>query len=250
MRLILLGSGNSAGMPLYGCNCQRCQHIRVNKELQRGPACALLEFDNQSYLLDAGLMDIASKFPSGSMNGIFLTHFHPDHVQGLFHLRWGTGCAIAVFCPPDEQGCADLYQYPGILDFQAQTQLLPFTLGTVQVTPLPLAHSKMTFGYLFQNNKGCIAYLTDTKGLPDNTLVTLEQHSIDLLVIDCSFPPQKESSQHNNLTDILEINQKLQPKRIILTHISHDMDIWLAEHNNSLPDSIIPGHDNMIVYPY
>ncbi len=55
---------------------------------------------------------------------MLLTHYHPDHVQGLFHLRWGCGESIPVYGPKDPQGCADLYRHPGVLDFQVP--LKPF----------------------------------------------------------------------------------------------------------------------------
>lgn len=250
MRLTLLGSGNAAGMPLYGCDCTRCQNVRSHIELQRGPACALLEVDNKKYLIDAGLMDIASQYPSGTIDGIFLTHFHPDHVQGLFHLRWGTGQAIPVFSPPDKQGCDDLFKHSGILAFQVKQKFVSFSLGALQITPLPLIHSKVTFGYLFQYQNQCIAYLTDTKGLPPKTASYLKKMAIDVLVIDTSFPPGIDKSGHNNFSETLLIHQQLNPKRTVLTHIGHDLDVWLAEHGDRLPESVIAGHDDWVVFPY
>jgi ribonuclease BN (tRNA processing enzyme) len=32
---------------------------------------------------------------------VLLTHYHLDHVQGLFPLRWGVGAPIPVYGPPD-----------------------------------------------------------------------------------------------------------------------------------------------------
>jgi len=250
MRLTLLGSGNAAGMPLYGCSCPRCQTIKDNVELQRGPACALIEVDKKKYLLDAGLMDIVKHYPSGSLDGIFLTHFHPDHVQGLFQLRWGIGQSIPVYCPPDRHGCDDLFKHPGILTFQSQRKFKQLRLGALTITPLPLIHSKVTFGYQFDYQNQTLVYLTDTKNLPPKTMDYLRRHSIDLMVIDTSFSPGINSSGHNNLDDTLTIHQQLNVKRTILTHIGHDFDIWLTEYSERLPESVIVGRDNMTVYPY
>jgi len=249
MRLTLLGTGDSAGMPLYGCDCERCAYIKLCPELRRGPACALLEVEGNTYLIDAGLMNIADKYPAGSLTGIFLTHFHPDHVQGLFHLRWGNSNKIPVYCPPDSTGCADLFKHPCILDFNAQKKFVPFELGNLKITPLPLIHSKVTFGYLFEHNEKRIAYLTDTKGLPPKTFAWLKQQPLDLLVIDTSFSPLQESSGHNNLTDTLVIHAQLQPKRTALTHISHDFDVWLNQSGSILPQAVIAAHDNQLVFP-
>ena len=118
MKLTLLGTGNAAGMPVYGCECQRCTLARVDRSQQRSACSALLEVGEHRYLIDAGQLHLCERFPHGTLQGIFLTHFHPDHVQGLFELRWGVNITLPVYCPPDPQGCADLYKHPGILDFQ------------------------------------------------------------------------------------------------------------------------------------
>ena len=249
MRLILLGTGNAGGIPTYGCDCELCNKARKNPELRRGPACALIELGEQRYLLDAGLMDIAERFPAGLLDGILLTHFHPDHVQGLFHLRWGKAKSLPVYCPPDSEGCADLFKHPGMLTFLPQKKFQPLQLATTQVTPLPLIHSKPTFGYLFRDANHSIAYLTDTKGLPEKTLQLLKTSKLDLLVIDTSFPPGSEKSGHNNLDETLMIHRQLQPRRTLLTHISHELEEWLHQPGNHLPESVIPAHDGMLAFP-
>ncbi|MGK3928170.1 hypothetical protein, partial [Enterococcus faecium] len=79
------------------------------------------------------------------LSRIMLTHYHMDHVQGLFPLRWGMGELIPVFGPPDSQGCDDLFKHPGILDFQAPfTPFEPVQWPGITVTPVPLQHSKIT----------------------------------------------------------------------------------------------------------
>lgn len=250
MRLTLLGTGNAAGMPVYGCNCEYCQKVRENPRLSRGPACALLEVEGKKYLIDAGLMNIPHHFPQASLQGIFLTHFHVDHVQGLFHLRWGRGTTIPVYCPPDKTGCADLFKHPGMLEFQAQKKFATFVLDRLRITPLPLIHSKVTHGYAFEYQGQRIAYLTDTKHLPPKTLAWLEAHPLDLLVIDTSCAPGVERAGHNNLDDTLAIQQRLAVKQTVLTHIDHEFDIWLDQHSHGLPDSVVVGRDGGEVFPF
>ena len=249
MRLTLLGSGDSAGMPRYGCECALCQRARKDPSQRRGPACALLEVAAQSYLIDAGLMDIAERFEASGLTGILLTHFHPDHVQGLFHLRWGTGQKIPVYCPPDSTGCADLFKHPGILDFQVQSKYQTFALAGLKITPLPLIHSKPTFGYLIENDASRIAYLTDTKGLPLKVEELLMQTPLHTLVIDTCLPPGREGRNHNNLDDVLLLQQRLGAEKVIMTHISHDLDVWLHDHPEALPAGLITGYDGCVAFP-
>lgn len=249
MRLKLLGTGNAAGMPVYGCSCQACLVARSNDALQRSPCSALLEVSQHRFLIDAGQMDLANQFPPGSLSGVLLTHFHPDHVQGLFQLRWGTGLKIPVYSPPDPDGCADLFKHPGILEFSQQSEFTSFKLGEVKATTLPLIHSKLTFGYLFEQDGQSIAYLTDTKGLPEKTEKLLAKASLDLMVIDCSYLPGCVREGHNNLDEALTLHKSIAPKRTVLTHIGHDLDIWLRAHVDALPENVMVGSDGQQVYP-
>ncbi|MES9947217.1 MAG: phosphonate metabolism protein PhnP [Candidatus Thiodiazotropha sp.] len=249
MRLTLLGTGNAAGVPLYGCDCAHCMAARCNRELQRTPCSALLTAGEQRFLLDAGQVDLCEKFPPGTLDGIFLTHFHPDHVQGLFHLRWGIGKTLPVYTPSDSEGCLDLYKHSGILDFIPQRKFESFNLAGMEITPVPLLHSRPTFGYLFKKAGERIAYLTDTKGLSPGTASFLAGQSLDLMVIDCSYVPGSEEMGHNNFDDVVLIDKLVQPKRIILTHVGHDLDIWLSHNQKRIPSHMTIGKDGMTVFP-
>ena len=242
MKFTFLGTGDAAGVPVYGCQCVACQHATHDPSYQRKNCSALLESEQSRILIDAGLTDLCQRFASGDLSAIILTHFHPDHVQGLFHLRWGVGTKIQVFCPPDLEGCADLYKNCGLLEFKHLQAFELLKLGDIHLTPLPLIHSKLTFGYLIEDQSGQkIAYLTDTVGLPKQSLDFLRQHTLDSLVIDCSHPPDIQGRNHNNLTQVLDLAVQLQPKHIWLTHLSHEMDVWLMQH--TLPDNVYVAFD-------
>ena len=62
LRLQLLGTGNAAGLPVYGCHCIACEQARTDDRLRRRPCSALLSNGEQQVLLDAGLMDLAERF--------------------------------------------------------------------------------------------------------------------------------------------------------------------------------------------
>lgn len=243
MHLTFLGTGDVRQVPVYGCHCRACTAARDDERLRRRPCSALLEAGGQRILIDGGLTDLAERFGPGDLTAILLTHYHVDHVQGLFHLRWGLNDSIPVYGPDDRGGCADLLKHPGILDFRPPLQpFAPFMLGEVQITPLPLQHSKPTFGYLFEQDGRRIAYLTDTVGLPADTERFLQGFDELEMVIDCSQPPRPEPPRnHNDLNLVLAIHQRLQPKTTWLTHIGHEMDQWLQDHR--LPDAVHVARD-------
>jgi len=138
------------------------------------------------------------------------------------------GTRIPVYGPPDSEGCADLYKHPGVLDFHALTKFEPVSIGTLTLTPVPLIHSKVTFGYAIESSSGIrFAYLTDTLGLPPRTETFLTDWHPHGLALDCSFAPQSEPKNHNDWTTALAVIDKVNPERAWLTHISHTLDAWL-----------------------
>lgn len=248
MRLTLLGTGSTSAPPLYGCDCAVCNAARADATLVRRPACALVEAGKTRLLLDAGLPDISERFPHGSFDAFLLTHYHPDHVQGLLPLRWGMGEPIPVFSPPDSTGCADLYKNPGLLAFQAVSKFEAFAVGDIRITPVPLIHSKPTLGYCLEHGNVRIAYLTDTAGLPPATADFLRRWQPQETVLDCSFPPRDQPSRnHNDITLALETIADIAPAHATLTHVGHELDAWLAAHAHVLPAHVAIGRDGMVI---
>lgn len=249
MQVTFTGTGGAGGVPRYGCECRACSQARLQKTLQRKPCSALIETAKTRLLLDAGLMDIHERFPANSLDSIVLTHFHPDHVQGLFHIRWGKGAPISVYCPPDPGGCADLYKNAGILDFQSVEPFNAFKVGDLTITPLPLIHSKLTFGYAIQSVAGNrFAYLTDTIGLPEETMQFLMKWKPFSLALDCSYSPRSHMlGNHNDYNLAMSIIDQVMPKKAWLTHLSHEVDLWRLEANVKLPENLAWAADDLTV---
>jgi len=247
MRLTLLGTGDARQVPVYGCDCQACEAAHADPRLRRRPCSALVELGDQRWVIDSGLPDLTERFPPRSFNGILQTHYHADHAQGLLHLRWGQGWVIPVHGPVDPEGLSDLHKHPGILDFsQPFSAFETRQFGDLQVTALPLLHSKPTLGYLLEGGGRRMAYLTDTVGLPDDTLVYLKRQSLDVLILDCSMPPQPQAPRnHNDLNLALQIIDTLEPGQGVLTHVGHTLDAWLMKHADELPPGVMVARDGI-----
>lgn len=247
MQLTFLGTGGAQQIPVFGCYCSACQRARQQPAFRRGSYSAMLRYQKETSFIDAGLPTLGERFSAEEIQRFWLTHYHIDHVQGLFPLRWGCSKPIPVYGPPDPQGCDDLFKHSGILDFQPPpAPFQPIVLAGLRITPLPLNHSKPTFGYLFQSPSHSLAYLTDTVGLPEKTADFLRTQALDLLVMDCSHTPQTRAPRnHNDVNLALEIHQCLRPARTLLTHASHQLDCWLMSH--SLPGGMEMAYDNQVV---
>ncbi|WP_136069102.1 phosphonate metabolism protein PhnP [Modicisalibacter radicis] len=247
MRLRFVGTGDSAQVPRFGCDCPACQRARVLSCHRRGPCCAEIRVDGARILLDAGRMDLAESCERERPAAVLLTHYHADHVQGLFHLRWGTGAPIPVHGPKDAQGCADLHKNPGILAFQPGLKpFRPLSLNGLEVTPVPLNHSKPTLGYCIAGLGTKLAYLTDTLGLPGDTERFLRQWQPDAVILDATHPAGHQAPRnHNNLDMALAIVDRLAPGQAWLTHLSHELDACAMHEPLHLPPNVSLAADGL-----
>lgn len=245
MQLTFLGTGGAQQVPVFGCECDICWRARRHPQFRRAPCSAMIRCDGQTTLLDAGT-DLQQQFAAGEISRILLTHYHMDHVQGLFPLRWGVGAPIPVYGPPDKLGCDDLFKHPGLLQFQPP--LTPFeslSWGGLSITPLPLIHSKITFGYLLRGRQHAVAWLCDTVDIPPETRDFLRQQSLEHLVLDCSYPPCESPENHNDISLAIGLHQQLAPRRSWLTHLSHQVDHWLQQ--NALPEGMAAAYDGLVL---
>ena len=194
LKITLTGTGGAQGVPVWGCRCAACERAREAPAHRRRPCSAVVKFNASVTLLDAGMPDLAERWQPGEFRQFLLTHYHMDHVQALFTLRWGAGEKIPVYGPPDEAGCDDLFKHPGVLDFSHTVEpFVVFDLQGLQVTPVPLIHSKLTFGYLLESAHSRVAWLCDTAGLPEKSLKFLQASRPDVIVIDCSHEPRPQT---------------------------------------------------------
>ena len=89
-----------------------------------------------------------------------------------------------------------------------------------------------------------VAYLTDTCGLPDDTLDFLRGKRLDHMVMDCTQPPRDQPPlNHSDLNTVLQVREQLRPTQTWLTHVSHETDAWLML--NDLPDGVRAAADGV-----
>lgn len=247
MRLTFLGTGAAGGVPLWGCDCPVCARARVDPSVRRMPNCALVKAGEVHLLLDAGVMDVAERFPPGALTAVLITHFHADHVQGLFHLRWGKG-ELDVYTPHDSEGCADLYKSPGPLKFTQLSKFETFELGKVRITAVPLVHSKPTLGYCIEHDGARLAYLSDCRELPPATLNFLKYWQPNMLCLDCTYPPGIDGPRnHFDLPEAVALLRDFPDSEMVLMHIGHRLDEWLSTRPDALPRGVVLARDGKIL---
>lgn len=249
MKLTFLGTADSAQLPVYNCLCPACMCAHSDPYYVRRPSSVLVQSGSEQWLVDSGGMDLCQRFPPGSLSGILQTHYHADHAQGLLHLRWGVNLRLPVWGPDDPVGFADLYKHPGILDFsQPWQEFETREVQNVTITAVPLNHSRPCLGYVIEKGQFCIAYLTDTVGLPVSTYEWLKQKKMNYCIVDCSMPPMPTTPRnHNDVTTALKMCEGLHIDKLLFTHIGHELDEWLMQHERDLPAHVSIAYDGMVI---
>lgn len=117
----------------------------------------------------------------------------------------------------------------------------PFTLGTLQLTPLPVPHGNMiSLGYLFsRGNRDLLAYISDCSDVPEDIRKLI--HRVEVLIID----GLRDSHHPTHLTTqkAIEIGQAVQAKQIYLTHLTHHKSH--IDREAGLPNSVFIAYDGL-----
>ncbi len=254
MKITLLGTGTSQGVPVIGCNCKVC--CSENKKDNRLRSSLLVQWDKYNYVIDTGpdfrLQMLRQNI--NHINGIFYTHEHADHTAGFDDIRplyFKNKKPIPIYT---KQRVIDdlkkrfdyvftkVNRYPGAPEVATfiPKPYRTYYIGGVEVTALEILHGKLPiYAYKFGN----MAYITDAKTIPDKSIELLKD--IPLLIINSLH--HKQHKMHLSLKESLAIIDKINPKRAILTHISHNMGLY-NDINSSLPQAVELGYDNMEIY--
>ena len=249
MRITLLGTGTSQGVPVVGCTCDVC--LSADSRDKRLRTSAFVEVGNEKFLIDAG-PDLRLQLLSNNITeitAVLVTHEHKDHLAGLddvrpinFRMRhtmpiYGLPRVLNVV-KKDYDYAFKTEKYPGVPDLAVvPVYEEPFYIHDVKIEPIHVKHLMLQIlGYRIGN----FAYITDASFISEKEMQKLQ--NLDLLVINALR--KREHYSHFNLAQALAVIGTLKPKQAVLTHISHEMGRY-AEVEQELPDNVSLGFDKM-----
>jgi phosphoribosyl 1,2-cyclic phosphate phosphodiesterase len=261
MRVILLGTGGSTGVPLIGgadgagdwgvCDPKEPRNRRTR-------ASIVIESDEGTRLLVDTSPDMRTQLLACQVPGVdavIYTHSHADHITGLDDVRVLNRIAGRPLDAFATQRTLDEllrrfgyafkpWQPPGFF----RPVLVPREVSpgeTVCVAGIQVRLFEQDHGVTRSLGLriGKFGYSTDVVDLDDAALAVLD--GVDTWVVGC-FLREGTHKTHANLARVLDWVDRVRPRRTVLTHMGPDMDWqWLVRN---LPSGVEPGYDGMALY--
>lgn len=255
MKITVLGSGSSGGVPMIGPVWGNCDPN--NPKNHRRRASILIESETTRLLVDASpdcrrqLLDANVS----SLDGVVFTHAHADHCHGIDDLRWVNqfmGRAIDVYSDVESyeemrqrfeyafepfDGPDQGYFYRPVLEW-TEIGKGRFRAGDIEFISYEQDHGRSTtLGLRF----GDVAYSTDVVRLDEDAFEVLD--GIDTWLVGCLR--EEWHPNHANLETVLGWIERLQPRQTIITHMNHMLDY--NELSEKLPNGAVPAYDGMVI---
>ena len=254
MKLTVLGTGTSFGVPQLGCGCAVCRS--PDPRDRRTRVGAVVELDNGTrilidtppelriQLIAAGISDV---------DAVLFTHDHADHTHGIDDLRAITvrrAAPLTVY-GSEETLAALARKFDYIFDPSIKARPAsskpegearpvkpghPFRIGDVDVMPIAVPHGPSTvIGYRI----GPLGYVTDAKSLPAEAIAALR--GVKVLVINALF--RTEHPSHLSIPEAVDAARAIEAERTFLTHLTHRTAH--ADLEAELPRGVAPAFDGL-----
>ena len=228
MKIKVLGTGTSQGIPVIACDCPVCTSTDPKDTRLR---CSIyIEVDNLKLVVDIGpdfrtqMLNAAIK----DIDAILMTHQHNDQSAGLddvrpFNFKYRKDIPVYATVAVQEdlrqrfQYVFKASNYPGAPRINLNTiENLPFQIEQTKIQPILVQHGSMpVFGFRINQ----FTYITDAKEIEEEELEKIKGSKV--LILNAL---QKEPHfSHLNLSQALAIIEKVKPEKAYLTHISHLM---------------------------
>ncbi len=257
MKITVLGSGTSQGIPIVGCKCPACtsndpkdKRLRVSVYIEtdagnKKPLRLLIDTspDFRQQMLVNNITDI---------DAVLYTHYHIDHIMGLDDIRQINQLnkkLVELYANKETAlRLKQTFSYvfdektykgggiPQVNMYEINTE--PFDILGVKIIPIEYLHGPtIVYGYRIGN----FAYITDCNFIPVSEYVKLQ--GLDVLIIDALRYRKHET--HYSIDEAIEVSKRIDAKQTYFTHMTHD--VVHADTSKILPAGIELAYDGLIV---
>jgi phosphoribosyl 1,2-cyclic phosphate phosphodiesterase len=249
LKITVLGSGTSSGVPTIGCPCAVC-HSTDPRDNRLRPSI-LIAHAGRNVVIDTTPDFRTQVLRAGieRLDAVLYTHAHADHILGLDDVRpfnHRQQSDIPIFAAPHT-----LNVIRRVFDYAFDTRKRdtyvprlevhligdePFEAAGLRFEPIPILHGPQTiYGFRFGN----AAYLTDHSEVPPSSMEKLR--GLDVLFLDALR--HKPHPTHSTVEASVATARALQARQTYFTHICHDLPHAATEA--SLPAGIFMAYDGL-----
>ncbi len=250
LKITVLGCGASVGVPALRFGWGDCDPS--NPKNYRLRSSILIQNEDTSLLVDMSpdLRHQFLKYGTVEPDGVFVTHEHFDHTQGMNEFRtmfFDKKEKLQIYAAPEvvkilkkmffylfEDSGVELYK-PYVVANEVSDK---FSVGSLDCECFEQSH-----GYIKSHGirVGDFAYSTDVVSFPESSFKKL--YGLDTWIVGCLAYEKK--STHADFNTVLEWISELKPKRAFLTHMSSFMDYDTLL--KKLPPNVFPAYDGLVI---
>ena len=251
MKLIVLGSGTSTGVPRIGNDWGDCDPEEPRNRRTR--VAILVEGADGGRILVDTPTDLRHQLLStgiARIDGVVWTHDHADHTHGiddLRPLRMGRGAPIPGYAADETVRrlrqrfgyvFAGQFGYPTICNLDNLDRVR--MVAGIGVTHCQMPHGPaQTTAFRFEQAGKSIGYATDFSAITGEMVALFDQ--VDVLVVDALR--RQPHPTHAHLAMSLELIEACRAGRAVLTHLDKSMDYRTL--CDETPAHVEPGYDGM-----
>ena len=269
MKITVLGSGTSHGVPVVGCGCPVCRSEDVWDRRMRS-SLYIEGTAGETAVIDTGpefrLQAIAAGITK--LDAVFLSHAHADHIHGLDDIRplsreklipvYGDAETIAEF-----RACFSyIFRETQIGGGKPRVETCPLergqsaALGNLLFTPVPVKHGTLDiYGWKIREGAGWSAiYLTDTSCISEESYGLIAEGGAPELLIVCALRKRPHET-HFTFDQALEAVFRIGAASSYLTHICHEHSHREIEEycracavQRGFSGTVAPARDGLEVY--
>lgn len=253
MRVTVLGSGSSSGVPAVGIGWGACDP--ENPKNRRLRPSMLVEVADKTLLIDTSpdLREQLLRTETEHLDGVLYTHAHADHLNGLDDLRGvnrAMNAPLDIYCDADTlQTIRDRFDYvltplrPDATIYYKPV-LHPHTIAPgegfdvagVEISAFDQDHG---FSHTLGFRIGPLAYSTDLVDMPETSFEAVA--GAHTWIIGCFT--DRPHWTHLHVAKALEWIERVKPARAILTHLGPALDF--DELTRSVPEGVDVAFDGM-----
>lgn len=254
MKVRILGSGTSSGVPRIGNDWGACDPGEPRNRRTR--ASLLVEHDGTRILIDTGpdMREQLLAADVAAVDAIIWTHDHADHCHGIDDVRQiyhALGRPVQGFARPKTLAALHekfTYVFAGRQGYPPTVQAaeLPdrLTIGSITIDVVDQPHGHITSaGLRFSAGDAVVGYATDFHELTPamRALYT----GLDVWIVDALRHAPHPT--HPDVPAVLDWIEQLRPRRSAFIHMDHSMDY--ATLMATLPPGVEPGYDGLEFTP-